>query len=255
MATSVLLIIMIMCCTIGALCGFFGARATDLFKGDLANLGKLIAEKLPYFQSYIMPWIILAFTLICFVLGEIWINKGKKQIATWDGEDNEHIEIADSYLNNVATSSTVLMIAIQILFGLSTYQLMSLFETIDNVDMTIISIVIYFAGMFISLSQQNRAIKAIKEYAPEKKGSVYDMKFQKVWYESCDEAERQLIGDVSYQTFRFMNSAFSSFLTVTIIIGMFIPIGFLCAFFIGVLWLIMTCYYTYACKKMEQGKK
>lgn len=249
------IIIMIICFAIGGLGGYFGAAATNLFKGELADIGKWFAEKVPYFQSYVMPWVILAFTLVCFVLGEMWLNKGKKQIATWDGEDDEHIEVADAYLNSVATSSNVLMISIQVLFGLATYQLLSLLKTTGNIYMTIISIVIYFAGMFISIFQQNRVVKAAKEYAPEKKGSVYDMKFQKVWYESCDEAERQLIGDVSYETFRFMNSVFSAFLTVTTIVGMFIPIGFLCAFFIGVLWLIMTCYYTYACKKMEQGRK
>lgn len=120
--------------------------------------------------------------------------------------------------------------------------------------MTIISIAIYFAGLFISLSQQNRIVKLSKEYAPEKKGSIYDMKFQDVWYESCDEAERQLIGDVSYATFRFMNGVFSAFETVTVIVGMFIPIGFLCAFFIGVLWLIMNCYYTITCTKPGRSK-
>lgn len=248
------IIIMIVCLAIGGIGGFFGAKATSLLKGELANLGQLLAEKLPYFQSYIMPWIILAFTLICFTLGEIWIKKAKKQIASWDGEDDEHIEVADTYLNKAGTSSNVLMISIQVLFGLATYQLISLFQTTGNISMTIISIAIYFAGLFISLSQQNRIVKLSKEYAPEKKGSIYDMKFQDVWYESCDEAERQLIGDVSYATFRFMNGVFSAFETVTVIVGMFIPIGFLCAFFIGVLWLIMNCYYTITCTKPGRSK-
>lgn len=247
------IIIMIVCFAIGGLGGYLGAAATDLFKGELADIGKLLAAKLPYFQAYVMPWVIFTFTLVCFVLGEMWIKKAKKQIASWDGEDDEHIEVADAYLNKVATSSNVLMISIQVLFGLTTYQLLSAFETSDDFHMPLVSIVIYFAGMFISLSQQNRTVKIAKEYEPEKKGSVYDMKFQEVWYESCDEAERQLIGDASYETFRFMNSVFSTFETITVIVGMFIPIGFLCAFFIGVLWLIMTCYYTHVCTKL--GKK
>lgn len=248
------IIIMIVCFAIGGFGGFFGAAATDLFKGELADIGAWISAKLPYFQAYVMPWVILAFTLICFVLGEMWIKKAKKQIASWDGEDDEHIEVADTYLNKVGTSSNVLMISIQVLFGLATYQLLSTFKTTGNISMTMVSIVIYFAGLFIALSQQGRTVKIAKEYAPEKKGSIYDMKFQEVWYESCDEAERQLIGDVSYQTFRFMNSVFSAFETVTVIVGMFIPIGFLCAFFIGVLWLIMNCYYTHACTKLGQKK-
>ncbi len=247
------IIIMIVCFAIGGLGGYFGAAATDFFKGELADIGELIASNLPYFQVYVMPWVILAFTLVCFIFGEIWIKKAKKQIASWDGEDDEHIEVADSYLNKTGTSSNVLMISTQVLFGLATYQLLSAFETTGIISMTVVIIIIHFAGMIISLSQQNRTVKIAKEYAPEKKGSIYDMKFHKVWYESCDEAERQLIGDASYETFRFMNGVFSAFETITVIVGMFIPIGFLCAFFIGVLWLIMTCYYTHVSTKL--GKK
>lgn len=249
---SKFIIIMIIAFAIGGLGGYFGAAATNFFKGELADIGTWIASKFPYFQAYIMPWVILTFTLVCFVLGEMWIKKAKKQIASWDGEDDEHIEVADSYLNKTGTSSNVLMISTQILFGLATYQLLSAFETTGNISMTIVSIIIYFAGMFIALSQQNRTVKMAKEYAPEKKGSIYDMKFHKVWYKSCDEAERQLIGDASYETFRFMNGVFSTFETVTVVVGMFIPIGFLCAFFIGVLWLIMTCYYTHTFTKLGQ---
>ncbi len=247
------IIIMIICFAIGGFGGYFGAATTDFFKGELADIGELIATKMPYFQVYVMPWVILAFTLICFIFGEMWIKKAKKQIASWDGEDDEHIAVADAYLNKTGISSNVLMISSQILFGLATYQLLSAFETTGNISMTVVSIVIYFAGLFIALSQQNRTVKIAKEYAPEKKGSVYDMKFHEVWYESCDEAERQLIGDASYKTFRFMNSVFSTFETATVVVGMFIPIGFLCAFFIGILWLIMNCYYTHTCTKL--GKK
>lgn len=247
-------ILMIVCLLIGGFAGYFGAMATDLLKGQISNISKLLTENYPLFQAYVMPWVILAFTVICFILGEMWLNKGKKQITTWDGEDNEHIEVADSHLNKVNSVSNALMIVIQILFGLATYQLMSLFEKIDNVYMTLIVIVVYFAGLIISISQQGRAVKLLKQYAPEKKGSIYDRKFHKVWYESCDEAERQMIGDASYQTMRFMISVFSTLLTITIVVGMFIPIGLLCAFFIGLLWLIMTCYYSHTCAKLERGK-
>lgn len=248
------IIITIVSLLTGGFVGFFGGLAANTLKEQIVNINKLLTENYPLFQTYVMPWIILAFTIVCFILGEIWLKKGKKQIATWDGEDNEHIEIADSHLNKVNAVSSILMIVIQILLGLTTYQLMSLFEKIDNVYMPLIAVVVYFAGLIISISQQNRSVKLLKQYAPEKKGSIYDRKFHKVWYESCDEAERQMIGDASYKTMRFMTSVFSSLLTITIIIGMFIPIGLLCAFFIGLLWLIMTCYYSYTCAKLERGK-
>ena len=36
---------------------------------------------------------------------------------------------------------------------------------------------------------------------PEKRGSVYDMKFQKTWMDSCDEAERAQIGQACYRAY------------------------------------------------------
>lgn len=247
-------IILIVSFAIGGIGGLLGARATDIFKDELTDWGTFIAEKLPYIQVFVVPWILLAMVVVCFILGEIWLKKAKKQIASWDGEDDDHIDIADGYLCNVGNISNILMISIQIIFGFATYQLIGAMRTTDNFYMTFLAVVFYFAGMFVAISQQNRMVKALKEYAPEKKGSIYDTKFQKVWYESCDEAERQKIGDASRQTVQFMNGAFSTTLTIAIILGMFIPIGFLCAFFVGLLWLIISCYYSHVCKKLEQGK-
>ena len=41
--------------------------------------------------------------------------------------------------------------------------------------------------------------------APEKKGNVFDVKFQKDWYESCDELEKLQIGNACYKTFKCIN--------------------------------------------------
>ncbi len=249
------IIIMIVCFAIGGFGGFIGAAATNFFKGSLESIGKLITEKLPYIQTSVVPWILIGFTIICWIIGEIWLKKAKKQIAAWDGEDDKHIDVADLHLSNVLTISNVLMISTQFIFGIATYQLLTVIETTGNISMTLLTIAFYFVSLFVTISLQSRAVKAIKEYAPEKKGSIYDSKFQKVWYQSCDEAERKLVGEASYRTIQTMNSVFSGFMTVTIVIAMFIPIGFLCTFFIGVLWLIMTCIYCSACKELEHGKK
>ncbi len=252
---SKFIIIMIICFAVGGLGGFFGSIATNFFKGDLADIEKWFRENLPYFQTNVFPWILLSFAIICWIIGEVWLKKAKQQIATWDGEDDEHIGVADLYLSNVLTVSNVLMISIQFIFGIATYQLMPVIQTTKNIGMVLLNVVFYFVSLFITISLQSRAVKAIKEYAPEKKGSIYDSKFQKLWYQSCDEAERKLVGEASYRTVQTMNSVFSGFMTVTTIIAMFIPIGFLCTFFIGVLWLIMSCIYCSVCKELEHGKK
>ncbi len=46
------------------------------------------------------------------------------------------------------------------------------------------------AVMVVTVTAQNRIVNFTKEINPEKKGSVYDLKFQKTWIASCDEAEQ-----------------------------------------------------------------
>ncbi len=150
--------------------------------------------------------------------------------------------------------SNILTIFSEILFALGSYQLLNLLKTKNDAIIIIVFVIIYLSAISMTVYFQSQTVKLVQLYAPEKKGSIYDKNFQKIWYESCDEAERQLIGIVSHRTFIFMNTVFSTFLTITILLGMFIPIGFLCSFFIGILWLIMSFYYGYSCEKLEKRK-
>lgn len=238
---------------VGFICGFLGAMGTDVFSEELANIGKTIAKNFPFVQIYILPWILLAVAVIFTVLNEITIQKVKKMVNEWDGEDDTHIRKADQTLSKVSLFTNIQTIGTMILFGLITYCM-----NLDDSDsivapvMTLVAVAIFLASLFITTAYQNRMVKLIKEYAPEKKGSIFDSKFQKVWYESCDEAERQIIGKASYKTVTFMNKVLSVFLTASIVIGMFFPIGILCAAVIGIIYLIITIYYIVTCMKLER---
>jgi len=43
---------------------------------------------------------------------------------------------------------------------------------------------------------------------PEKTASVYDMKFQKKWLETCDEAEKIIVGKCAFKAFNITNEMF-----------------------------------------------
>ena len=252
------IIILIIATIAGGLGGFLGGIAEDEFTEQFKNIGKYLAKILPTIQAQVMPWVLFLFALVCFILGKVFLKKGKQQIETWDGEDDDHISLADSYLSKAATTSNLLLIGSQVIFAFTTYRLSNVFESANKktfLIMFLFVIIVYFASMFIAISQSKRTVDFTKKYAPEKKGSIYDTKFHKVWYDSCDEAERHLIGEISYQTYMFMNKVFSTTLTITGVVGMFIPIGILCAFFVGLLWLLMSCYYSYITAKLEQKNR
>ena len=52
-----------------------------------------------------------------------------------------------------------------------------------------------------SYGLQAVVVRAMQRLAPEKRGNVFDLRFQKDWYASCDEAERQRIGECGYHTY------------------------------------------------------
>lgn len=229
---------------IGMVFGFFVAMCTDILKENTSGIAKTILQKFPVIQLYVFPWLMLVFTIVCVIMNEHLMKKSRIQIDTWDGEDDAHINIADFYLSKVSMISSIQTVVIQIFFAIITYNLMKNLQSAKDSAVTLIAVVIYFIGLFSAVFQQNHLIRLMKEYSPEKKGSVYDKKFHDVWLASCDEAEQHMIYEVAYKTFRFMNTVFSICLVISTIFGMFFPTGILCAFMIGLIWLIMTCYYS-----------
>lgn len=239
---------------LGGIIGGTFAVGSDLVKESVTEIAKNIIQKIPFVQVHIMPWILLVFIIILTIITESLIKKAKILIGSWDGEDDEHIGKADYLLNKACTVASIHVIITQILFAMITYGLMKNLQNKTDTIMILTGIAIYFISLFISMAQQNRILKLIKEYAPEKKGSVYDKNFQDVWLASCDEAEQLMIYKASHKTYSFMNKVFSCFLTVAVIAGMFIPIGMLCALLIGGLWLIMSCCYTKEAEQFEHRK-
>lgn len=63
------------------------------------------------------------------------------------------------------------------------------------------------AVMVVTVIAQNRIVNFTKEINPEKKGSVYDLKFQKTWIASCDEAEQLQIYRAAFRAYTAMNYA------------------------------------------------
>ncbi len=238
----------------GAVFGFVTASCINTFKEHTTGTAKMILQKLPFIQLYVFPWVMLAFTVVCIIINEHFMKKSQKQIDTWDGEDDEHINLADLYLNKTSLVSSIQIVGVQIFFAIITYSLMKNIQSAVDSAMVLIAVVIYFIGLFSCIFQQNHLIRLIKEYAPEKKGSVYDKNFHDVWLASCDEAEQHMIYEAAYKTFRFMNHVFSICLTAAVIAGMIFPIGILCAIMIGLLWLIITLYYSREAIKLENKR-
>ncbi len=64
----------------------------------------------------------------------------------------------------------------------------------------------FLAVMAEAVIIQQKCVDAAKKTNPEKTASVYDVKFQKKWMDSCDEAEKILIGKCAVKAYRAVNT-------------------------------------------------
>ena len=98
-------------------------------------------------------------------------------------------------------------------------------------------------------------IKATKVIHPEKQGNVLDSRFQKDWYQSCDEAERQQIGECSYFSFRMMSVVFPLVMLALVLLatnGMAQPAWIL---LVGGLWMVQQMSYQAMAYHLDHGKE
>lgn len=101
----------------------------------------------------------------------------------------------------------------------------------------LIAQIIWFSAL------QAIVVGATKKLYPEKRGNVFDTKFQKDWYASCDEAEQKTIGDCSYFTFQIMNLVYPIVMVLLIMIGSTWSINALWFVLLGGLWMMQTLVY------------
>ena len=116
----------------------------------------------------------------------------------------------------------------------------------------VITISFFLLYVYGSFHMQHVIVNMTKEMNPEKKGSLYDKKFKKQWYDSCDEAERRQIGIASYHTVQVTGIACMMFMLIFLMLGMVIEIGLLPMLVPAFIWMIQVITYHVSCKKAQK---
>ena len=235
---------------IGGIAGYISAYTLDHNQDTLTHLGKLLTGSTSFMQYSVFPALYLLFTVFFVAYITYHTRKMKMQIQAWDREDDAYINQIDLKLSKALTSSSSMIIISSILFAITTYNLLRIDNKKNLIGVGIV-LSLYFFNFIYAGIQQNRIVKLNREYSPEKKGCVYDSKFSDVYFDSCDEAERYMIYECTYKTFRFMNNFISGLFFVVCFLGMFAPIGIQCSLVVGSIWLVMNLYYSRAALKIE----
>ena len=198
-------------------------------------------------------FLLIILDVIFIIISLSFLCKAKKLWKS-DMDEDEKYEVVEKKLSISIVISNVTYYVNFAFFGFAFYAAMSFVEGVSenwlHIYMRTIDLVVFMATLFINLAIQRACVNLTKLMNPEKKGSIYDMKFDKVWYQSCDEAERMQIGLASYKAFQAVNNTLIVLMVIFVLGAMFFEIGILPIIVITVIALVNNITYGVASIKL-----
>lgn len=244
------ILVLIVSLIVGGGVGYFSAKfGLNTLSDSMKNIGGI-------FGTHIAPWLLLILAIILPIISILFFIKAKKLLSAWDGEDEALPDAVDIKLSAILWISSTVLIVSYFLIAASYSGGFSTFENKENIVPFFVGIFAFFAILVETVVIQQKSVDMAKKTNPEKTASVYDMKFQKKWLDSCDEAEKILIGKCASKAFSATNTA-CMFLAVVLAIGALIfEIGFLPSLVVCLIWIVnQSAYYKEAMKYSKTGNR
>ncbi|MCF2663173.1 DUF3169 family protein [Oscillibacter valericigenes] len=162
------------------------------------NLSEVIAAVVADGLIAAAPWALLGTSVVSMVL-ILWLYRGAKALYTgWDGEDDDVMDRANQKLNWALLLTAAQLVLDMFFFAVA--------QSAHNMT-ALWSVLFFLVSIFLLVFAQQKIVDLTRKMNPEKKGSVYDTKFKKKWFESCDEAEQKQIGRAAYKAFNVVSTA------------------------------------------------
>lgn len=204
----------------------------------LDTLREAISNACSFFGENIAPWLIVGIAVIMPVVCFIIYRSAKKLLSAWDGDDEEIPGIAD---RKISVSIMVSAISLVVSFFLIAASYSGGFSTFDSKERTVafsVGIISFIAVMIESVIIQQKCVDAAKRTNPEKKASVYDIRFQKKWLEDSDEAEKILAGKCAYKAYTATNTVCAVLAIAFAVCALVFNIGYLPSFAVCLIWIV-----------------
>lgn len=244
------ILIMVMSIFFGGAMGFFSA------KYSLNGLSSSMKTAGQIFGMYIAPWLMLIMAIIEPVVSALLYKEVKKLLSVWDGEDEEVPDAVDEKLSIIIWLTSAALIISYFLIAASYSGGFATFENQKNTLSFFIGIAAFFGILIESVVIQQKCVDAAKKTNPEKTASVYDMKFQKKWIDSCDEAEKILIGKCAFKAYSTTNTVCAILAIVLAVCALIFEIGFLPSLVVCIIWIVnQSVYCKEAIKYSKAGNK
>lgn len=224
---------------VGGLIGF------SLAFFDAESLQESLGSAGTVFAVQAAPWLLCVCPLLDLVLCLPVYYRAKKRLERWDGENETESNAIDHQLSICLWVSSILLV-------LSFFLLSASFSGFFDAKnwLFLVGVGMFFLMLIVTVVLQKCVIDTTKQLYPEKKGSVYDMKFQKTWLESCDEAERAIIGQCALKSYSAVSHTCLVLWALLTIGGITFDIGFLPSLAVCVIWGVSQSVYFYWAMKL-----
>ncbi len=240
------MLIMVISLLVGGSAGFCSA------KYGLNSLSNGMKSAGTFFGAYIAPWLMLATAVILPVVCVPIYRSAKKLLSTWDSENEEISDTIDRKLSIVIWVASAALILSYFLIAASYANGFETFENQNNIVSFFVGIASFFAIMIEAVIIQQKCVDAAKKTNPEKTASVYDTKFQKKWMDSCDEAEKIMIGKCALKAYAATNTVCTVLSIVLAVCALVFGIGFLPSLVVCLIWIVNQSVY---CKEALRYSK
>ncbi len=226
---------------IGALCSIIMRTTEQEFNNIIANLSYTVTKN---------SAILMLIGVIPLIIGSVLVTKVKKVIKSNDNLDEDEFEKVQKMISLSLFIPSVIMPWGFMCFGFSAVR-----NIADKTPYILLDLLIFVIEAAWITIIQYQAVEQTKKISPEKKGNVLDKRFEKDWYSSCDEAEKQIIGEACYVSYRTMNRVYPVLFAVMICICGIYNLSPIIFFVVGLLWSVQIFSYLIPSYKLEHGKK
>ena len=183
-------------------------------------------------------------------------QKAKKLLEGWDGENEEISDAIESQVSFIIWLSNAALIISYFLIAACYSKGFATFESSSKTTLLFIGIAAFVGIIPETIILQQKSVDIVKKMNPEKTASVYDMKFQKKWMDSCDEAEKLMIGKCAFKAYRSTNMSCGILAIILACSALVFDIGFLPSFCVCLIWIINhTSYCREAARLAKMGNK
>ncbi len=218
------ILIMVAAFVLGGGIGFCGAYfGADQLRGALSTA-------LSFFTEKVAPWLLPVCLVAELALCLPPYFSAKKLFADWDGEDEEVYQRIDRTLSSAMFANSMCLLVGLVLAGVAYC------SGLEHPLMLLMCGAMLLVILIVSVLFQQRVVDFVKRLSPEKNGSVYDIKFQQKWLDSCDEAEKLMIGQCALQAYKATTLTCTILWVVLTLTALFLGTGPLPILAVGIIW-------------------